>query len=96
MLEEKPTITKPSAWAPPRMRVGTVIAGERIIHHAPQIDVFGRWFGLFKLGIEAERRYPDVLMWCQALKDKNPVVYYYTDRAGAHSFGGQLWILYKE
>lgn len=70
--------------------------GEKVIHHARVLDRFGRWYGLVKIGIEAERRYPSIETWRQVLKDKTLVLHHYDFRPGEHSFGGRLWIWYKE
>lgn len=73
-----------------------VIAGETVIFHDRATDVFGRWFGLVKIGIEAEFRYPSLEMWSEALKDVCILAHDYAERPGAFGFSGRLWIYYKE
>lgn len=79
-----------------RLRPRTVIAGEMIIHHERCVDSLGRWFGLVKLGIETEFRYPSLEMWVEALKDVDILAHDYNERPGAFGFSGRLWIYYKE
>ena len=83
-------------WTSTRLRPGTVIAGESVIFHDKAIDGCGRWFGLVKIGIETEFRYPSLEMWSDVLKEFNLLAHSYTERSTARSFSGRLWIYYKE
>ena len=83
-------------WTPERLPVGVIIAGERIICHDRCVDALGRWFGLIKLGVESEHRFPDLATWSTALKGRQLLLHYYTRRSGERSFSGRLWIFYKE
>ena len=85
-----------SKWKPDRLPVGVMIGGERVIYHDRCIDALGRWFGLLKIGIESEYRFPDVDVWSKALEDKNLLMYCYSKRQGERSFSGRLWLFYKE
>lgn len=81
---------------PDRLQAGISVGGERVIYHDRCVDALGRWFGLIKIGVEAEYRFPDVAVWNAALVGKNVLMYCYTKRQGERSFSGRLWLFYKD
>ncbi len=86
----------PTAWAALRTpelspAVGTSIQGEgRVVFH----DVTR--YGLHRLCIETSRKYPDLEIWSELLKDKDLRGYRYTERITCDVFLGYLWFYFKE
>ena len=70
--------------------IGTTIRGEgRVVFHDVTV------YGLHRLCVSVEHKYPDLDTWCELLKDKSLKSHRYTEKA-SKIFTGYLWLYWKE